>query len=317
MSVPGGRGGPDLPWGGPRFWQGVWRVADPKITLASVASMLLGLAAAAHDGPVRWGALLATVLGIFCLEAAKNASGELFDFDSGTDLRVAEEDRSPFSGGKRVLVDGLWTRTQTIAVAGAFYAAGAVFGLFLAIREPAVLWIGLLGAALAYFYHAPPLKLAYRGLGELAVFLTYGPLLCAGAYVVQRGEVPFRVVLLAVPVGLVIAAFLFINEFPDARADAASGKRTLVVRLGRPLAAQAFALFPIAAFGCLFLLPFVTALPRGVWLGFAGLPHAVLATRRLRAHPDTTREIVPAQAWTLLSFCLLALGSAIGMLVLG
>ena len=44
MSVPGGRGGPDLPWGGPRFWQGVWRVADPKITLASVASMLLGLA---------------------------------------------------------------------------------------------------------------------------------------------------------------------------------------------------------------------------------------------------------------------------------
>ena len=153
--------------------------------------------------------------------------------------------------------------------------------------------------------------------GELAVFLTYGPLLCAGAYVVQRGEVPLRIVLLAAPLGLLVAAFLFINEFPDARADAASDKRTLVVRLGRPLAAQAFVLFPIVAFTGLFLLPFVTSLPRGIWLGFAGLPHAVLATRRLRASPDVTREIIPAQAWTLLSFCLLALGSAIGMLLLG
>ena len=317
MSVSGGRGAPDLPWGGPRFWQGVGRVADPKITLASVASMLLGLSAAAHDGSIRWGALALTVLGIFCLEAAKNASGELFDFDSGTDLRVTEEDRSPFSGGKRVLVDGLWTRPQTITVAGVFYALGAAFGIVLAFREPAVLWIGLLGAALAYFYHAPPVRLAYRGLGELAVFLTYGPLLCAGAYVVQRGEVPLRIVLLAAPLGLLVAAFLFINEFPDARADAASDKRTLVVRLGRPLAAQAFVLFPIVAFTGLFLLPFVTSLPRGIWLGFAGLPHAVLATRRLRASPDVTREIIPAQAWTLLSFCLLALGSAIGMLLLG
>ncbi len=313
MSPQQGTSRPELPWGGPRFWQGVWRVADPKITLASVASMFLGLCAAAHDGPIRWGALAVTVLGIFCLEAAKNASGELFDFDSGTDLRVTAEDRSPFSGGKRVLVDGLWTRPQTIAVAAAFYLAGGALGVVLALREPAVLGIGLLGAAIAYFYHATPVKLSYRGLGELAVFLTYGPLIACGAYVVQRGEIPSRAIHLGVPVGLMIAAFLFINEFPDARADAASGKRTLVVRLGRPLASRAFALFPIVAFSYLLLQPILFGLPRGVLFGLIGLPHAVAAVRRLRARPDVTREIVPAQAWTLFSFVLLSLGSGIGM----
>lgn len=311
-----GEGDPELPYFGPRFWQGVYRVADPKITLASVASMALGLSLAAHDGPIRWGALAATVLGIFAIEAAKNASGELYDFDSGTDLRVAEEDRSPFSGGKRVLVDRLWTRQQTMVVAGAFYVIGAVFGIGLAWSEPRVWGFGLIGAALAFFYHAPPVKLSYRGLGELAVFLTYGPLVCAGAYVVQRGEIPARAIHLGVPVGVMIAAFLFANEFPDARADAASGKKTIVVRIGRPLAGRAFALFPAFAFVYLALGPIVLGLPFGVWGGLVGLPHAIKAARRLREAPEVTKEIVPAQAWTLLSFVLLALGASVGMMVI-
>src|SRR5512142_1587467 len=83
---------------------GVWRVADPKITLASVASMLVGAGAAAWKGPIAWGWLILTVLGIFCVEAAKNASGEIFDWDSGADEGVREDERSPFSGGKRVIV---------------------------------------------------------------------------------------------------------------------------------------------------------------------------------------------------------------------
>src|SRR5512134_1316312 len=89
---------------------GVWRVADPKITLASVASMLVGAAVAAWQGPIAWGWLVLTVLGIFAIEAAKNASGEIFDWDSGADEGILEDERSPFSGGKRVIVDGLMTR---------------------------------------------------------------------------------------------------------------------------------------------------------------------------------------------------------------
>src|SRR6185436_19944998 len=114
---------------------GVWRLADPKITLASVASLFLGTAAAAARGPLDWGWLLATVLGIFLLEVAKNASGEVFDFDSGADVAVAPADRSPFSGGKRVLVDALLTRRQTWTVAAAAYGLGILLGLVIALAR--------------------------------------------------------------------------------------------------------------------------------------------------------------------------------------
>ena len=104
------------------------------------------------------------MLGIFAIEIAKNASGEIFDFDSGTDLAVSPRDRSPFSGGKRVLVDGLLTRGETAAIAWFCYTVGVALGLWIAVaRAPVVLWIGLFGVLMAYQYHALPLKLSYRG----------------------------------------------------------------------------------------------------------------------------------------------------------
>lgn len=304
-----------LAWGGPRFWQGVWRVAAPKFTLASVASLIVGLAAAAHDGPLRWDLLLETVLGIFFIEAAKNASGEIYDWDSGTDLRVEPEDRSPFSGGKRVLVEAFFTRKQTVAVSSAFYALGAVLGLLIAIREPSILIIGSIGAFLAFFYHATPIQLAYRGLGEAAVFVCYGPLISVGAYLVQRGHIAPSAVHLGVPVGGMVALFLLINEFPDYRADSASGKRNLVVRLGRRAASRLFAALVVVTFAYVLAGPFVFALPKATLLGFIGLPPAIAAARRLWTDHDITRRVVPAQAWTLISFMLIAMGMGAGMLM--
>lgn len=301
---------------GSSFAAGVWRVADPKITLASVASMLVGAGAAAWQGPIAWGWLLLCVVGIFCVEAAKNASGEIFDWDSGADQGVQEDERSPFSGGKRVIVDGLLTRAETAIVAAGFYAIAVAVGLAVVmLREPSVFWLGVLGVALAFFYHAPPFRLAYRGLGELAVATAYGPVIATGMYLVQRQQVDASIVIASLPLGLAIGAFLWINEFPDARADAAAGKRTLVVRLGRPRAARAFIGIVAAAFLGVIVLPLVADLPRSLWLGLIGLPHGMAAAHRLYRHPEATRHIVPAQAWTLLSFVLMSVGLAAGFLI--
>jgi len=296
-----------------RWRTAVWRVADPKITLASMSSLFLGACAAARDGAIPWAWLGVTVAGIFFLEAAKNASGEVFDWDSGADQAVAEADRSPFSGGKRVLVDGLLTRRQTLAMAAAFYSLGIAAGfLVVALREPRVLWFGAAGVALAFFYHAPPLRLSYRGLGELAVALAYGPLIAGGCYLVLRGALPAWVLWAPAPLALLVAAFLWINEFPDARADEAARKRTLVVRLGRRRAADAFAVIVAAALALVALLPLL-GVPRGVWLGLVAAVPAVRAVLRLREAPEDTPRIVPAQGWTLLSFVVFALGAGLGV----
>lgn len=294
---------------------GAWRVADAKITLASVASMLVGASAAAHEGPIAWGWLALTMVGVFAVEAAKNASGEIFDWDSGADQGVAESERSPFSGGKRVIVDGLLDRGRTALLAAAFYAIAVAAGLVIVLaREPRVLVLGLVGIALAYFYHAPPLRFAYRGLGELAVAFSYGPLIAAGTFLVQRHDVSAVVLWASAPLGLAVGAFLWINEFPDARADAAAGKRTLVVRLGRRRASVAFAALIGGTYLLLVSLP-AAGLPRSVWLGALGLPHAIAASRRLLRFAESPREVVPAQAWTLLSFILMAVGMSAGLIL--
>lgn len=296
-------------------WQGFWRLADPKISLASMASIFLGTCAAARDGPLAAGWLALTVLGIFAVEVAKNASGEVFDFDSGTDLAVAPADRSPFSGGKRVLVDHLLTRRQTAVIAGLGYAVGIISGLAIVLyRTWAVLWLGVAGIAFAFFYHAPPFRLSYRGLGESVVGLTYGPLISAGTYLVQRGQVTPAVITLSLPLGILIAAFLWINELPDYHADLQAGKRTLVVRMGRRRASRIYAGFMAAAFVLLALLP-AFGLPRAIWLGAIGLPSGVAAARGAAAHYETTALLVPAQAQTLLAFVLFAIGAGLGLVI--
>jgi len=280
-----------------------------------MASILLGAAAAAADGPLSPGWLALTVLGILAVEVAKNASGEVFDWDSGTDLRIRPEDRSPFSGGKRVLVDGLLTRRQAWGIATGGYLLAIAVGLgIVAWREARVLWPGLVGLGLAFFYHAPPFRLSYRGFGELAVAACYGPLICGGTYLVQRGTMPTAVVLLALPLGLLVGAFLWINEFPDLAADSLSGKRTLVVRLGRRRAAIGFSVAGAAAALVLGLLP-AAGLPREVWLGGIAALRFIPAARALRAAPEHTASIVPAQAMALQAFLLYAIGASIGILL--
>ena len=293
---------------------GLWRLADPKISLASMASIFLGTCAAAAHGPIDFGWTGIVVLGIFGIEVAKNASGEIFDFDSGADLGIAPEDRSPFSGGKRVLVDRLLSRRQTIAIAATSYLIGIAAGLAVVFwRAPAVFWIGVVGMLCAFFYQAPPLKLSYRGLGELAVGLSYGPLICCGTYLVQRGRIDAAPLLVAIPLGLLIANFLWIDEFPDCRSDAKAGKRTLIVRLGRTCASRVFPFIFAFAFGMLLALPMV-GLPKQVLFGAVALVPAVGAARRVWKFPEQTSKIIPAQGQTLLAFLIYAFGVGIGFL---
>ena len=168
--------------------------------------------------------------------------------------------------------------------------------------------------ACAYAYHAPPLKLSYRGLGELAVALCYGPLIAAGKFLAQRGDWNPQLVLVSIPLGLLIAAFLWINEFPDYLADQTAGKRTLVVRLGRKKASRVFGLLVFLAFATLAVLPKMGLL-NGILLGAVSLFPAVQAARRLSLESEVTAEIIPAQGRTLLAFLLYALGTGVGFLM--
>ena len=298
-----------------KLWAGFWRLADPKISLASFAGMAMAALFAAADDALAVGWLALTVIGIFCIEVGKNASGEVVDFDSGADQAVAAADRSPFSGGKRVLVDGLLTRRQCWLIASLFFAAGITIGLIIvALRDSRVLSFGVMGVALAWYYHGGSVRLAYRGLGEMAVALAYGPLVVCGTYLVQTGYLSAALIHASVALGLLVAAFLWINEFPDYLADSAAGKRNLVVRLGREQGIT----FYIAIVATAYLLLTIAAVAiegaQGMLWGLTGILPAVYAIVRLMGADDETARIIPAQAASLVSFLLMAVGSGAGYL---
>jgi 1,4-dihydroxy-2-naphthoate octaprenyltransferase len=277
--------------------------------------MFLAAAMAADAQPLHWGWLALTVLGIFAVEVAKNASGDIFDYRSGTDLAVTPENRSPFSGGKRVLVEGLLSEAQAWQLARVFYGIAVVCGLLIVIyRDWRVLPLALLGLALAWFYHAGPLKLSYRGCGEIAVALCYGPLIASGTYLVQTGEVTGDLFLTSLALGLMVAGFLWINEFPDYLADKSCGKRNLVVRMGTNRAKYAFVSLLLASLSLLPVVGLRYPEARGVLWGLVALPPALFAGYRVVRDPRDTAKLIPAQAATLLAILALAVGAGLGYL---
>ncbi len=232
------------------FAQGVWRLVDPKIALASFVPFVVG-AAMAHmygasiDPFIAAGAFAA----IFLVEVGKNAINDLVDWRSGADAAVRDDERSPFSGGKRTIVDGLLTERELVVIAWIAMLLAGLLGLAVAsVTTPALLILGAAAAAVAAIYSLPPFKLSYRGLGELAVFLAYGPGIVIGSVLLFGGPVTLDVATISVCLGLIIANVLFINEVPDERADRSAGKKTLVVRLGRDRATTMFGLIFAAAF---------------------------------------------------------------------
>jgi len=299
-----------------RFWQGFWRLADPKISLASFAGIFLGACAAAAEQPLAWDWLAMTIAGIFCVEVAKNAAGELVDFDSGTDLAVAAADRSPFSGGKRVLVDELLTRQQTWRLAVVFFLTAIGIGLVIVFfRESQVIAFGAIGMGLAWYYHGGAIRLSYRGLGELAVALAYGPLVVGGTYLVQTGHLSAPLLHAAMALGLLVAAFLWVNEFPDYKADKKAGKKNLVVRLGLERAAQVYVTLLATGYCWLLLTTLNYPGARGMLWGLLGLAPAVFSAWRVLNSEGVTRPLVPAQAACLASFVLMATGAGTGYLL--
>lgn len=276
--------------------------------------MLVGMAPAIRYEQYSWTWLSVTALALFCVEVAKNAWGDVIDYDSGVDLAVRPEDRTAFSGGKRVIVDRLLTRGQTLAVAVIFAGAGLLLGAVIVFfREPFAFVIGALGMALGWSYHGPPLKLAYRGFGELDVVLCYGPLIALSTYLIQTHELSWAVFWLSLPLGLFIAAFLWVNEFPDYPADVGAGKNNLVARLGRHTASRVLPGIYALAFVLIMALPWLAGVPRAAWAGMLALPFAAFASWHTWRQPEDFHRSHPVQPAALFAFNGYAIGVAAGV----
>lgn len=283
-----------------RLWGGFWQIADPKIWIASTIPMMVGAALAySQTTHYSWPWFLAGAVAVYLLEIGKNAINEYVDYLSGVDRFVTPDKRTPFSGGKKTIVDGKLTLKENLVIGIVTIAAGCLIGLAIAIfRETSVIWFGLAGVFFALFYSLPPFQFAYRGFGELAVGFTFGPLITNGTYLVQTGSLSLVAVLASLPIGFIIANVLWINQYPDYEADLQGGKLNGVVRLGKKKGVSIYALlFGLAYLSLFFLAVFSKNI---LWLlPFISLPPAIKAVKIAALHYDNIPLLVEANAKTI------------------
>jgi 1,4-dihydroxy-2-naphthoate polyprenyltransferase len=254
---------------------------------ATIVPVLLGIAIAATHGSFDLFAAVLTLIGASFAQLAINVSNDVFDTAQGAD--DANVTPTQFSGGSRVLQYGLVSFRQMATLATALYLAAAAIGLILLYTHgsPALLAIGVLGFIVGLGYTAPPLKFVYRGLGEIAVAIGFGPLMLLGAYVVQtRGILAWEPVVASIPVALLVALILYVNEIPDRRGDAHAGKRTLPVRLSRPAVITGYRIAAAAAYVVLVAGVVVGLLPIPALLALLTIPLALQVSRGLEPYYD-------------------------------
>jgi 1,4-dihydroxy-2-naphthoate octaprenyltransferase len=254
---------------------------------ATIVPVVLGIAIAARHGSFDLLTAVLTVIGASFVQLGLNVANDVFDTAQGAD--DANLTPTKFSGGSRVIQYGLVSFRQMAGIATFFYVGAGLIGLLLlALRgSPALLIIGVVGFIVSIGYTAPPLKFVYRGLGEIAVAIGFGPLMLLGAYVVQtRGALSWEPFVASLPIALLVALILYVNEIPDRRGDARAGKRTLPVRLSKPTVIAIYQVAAVAAYAIVVIGVVVGQLPIPALLALLSAPLALQVSRGLAPNYD-------------------------------
>ncbi len=275
-----------------RLWTVLLSTRLPFLT-ATIVPILLGLAVAGRDGYFSWWLALITLAGGAAIHVGLNTANDVFDALSGAD--DANVNPTQYSGGSRVIQHGLVSLKQMSVVSAGAYATGIAIGIYLAIERssPELFAIGVIGVALSVFYTAPPLRLVHHGLGELTTAVGFGPLMVLGAYVVQARQLSAEAFVASVPVAILIALILYVNEIPDRNSDASVGKRTLPVRLSPDAVTAGFLAAALAAFAVVAVAAIIGVLPRPALLALLALPMAFKIYGGIRAQYSDPYALMP------------------------
>jgi 1,4-dihydroxy-2-naphthoate octaprenyltransferase len=192
------------------------------------------------------------MFGGFFLHIGTNTSNDYFDHTSGTD-EANYNYMVPFSGGSRSIQMGLISAKGMLYLSIITFALSALIGIPLINKAGIyILYLGFIGFLSGFFYTAPPFRFASRkGLGELLIGLNFGPLMVVGSFLVQtNGDTAYLndAILAGIPIGLLVAAIVYVNQFPDHDGDKATGKNNLVVVFGPKNARVGYVFLVLGAF---------------------------------------------------------------------
>lgn len=282
----------------------------PFLLVSLLPCILAGLLAAYRFGlDPRLFALV--TLGVVMAHSAADFIDDYVDFKKGN---LGNKQRQFHDSP---LIDGKVTPFQVLVAAGLCLAVSLAAGLYawISVGMP-VLYMMVAGAFIVLFYTAPPFRLNYRGLGELALFLAFGPMIVSGVQYVLSGVFTLESFLLSIPVGIFTMNVGIVSNTFDHDDDLQSGKRTLALRLGRPRAVRFLAANSVAAYAVLIgtIVPGLAS-PWAL-LGVLGMPLALQTVKTTALFADAsnyTRAMTHAIALASLTTVLFCVGYAIAL----
>lgn len=250
---------------------------------------------------------IATLLGVTLLHASANVLNDYYDTKRGVDIPGAPTTQYR----PHPLITGFTTPEGLRNYGLALLAGGLAFAIALAVyRTLIVILLALSGVFFVIGYSGLP-GLKYKALGELSVFLSWGPLMWLGTFYVQTGYLDFTPTLASIPIGLLVAAVLTANNLRDIEFDKSRGALTLEALLGLRRGLAFFAYFEVyAAYIVLIILALLHITPLFSLLPLLSLPKAVKLVKTFykeippTADPMTAQLVQEFGAWYVLGLLL-------------
>jgi len=272
---------------------------------ATIVPIILGTAIAYNlNSSINWVYFGLTLLGGLLLHGGANVINDYFDHKSQND-ELNKEFMRPFTGGSRMIQEKLMTPKEVLIEAIVCLVLGSAIGIYLTIEIGwVILAIGVFGVFSAVFYVDPKVKLVGRGIGEIFIGLNFGVAMTFGAYFVQTAQFSWIPIIASLPIAILIAALLYINEFQDAKADEAAGKNHLVIRLGKKRAANGYIFLMLATYLVVVIGVVTDNMPPVTLSALLTIPIAIKAIKIARENYDDSAKLVSANVNTILNHLL-------------
>jgi 1,4-dihydroxy-2-naphthoate polyprenyltransferase len=234
------------------------------------------------------------IVGVTVHHIGLNLIDDVFDYLHSVD-RFHVEEKNPYTGGSGVLMGELLAVPQVLSASIFCYLMGISIAIYLTLMVgwPVLLFVAI-GLFSSVFYTMPPIRYGYRGFGELSLLVNFGPVICLGAFYVQARSIVWEPFILSLIPGFLMWSMIVINEIPDYEEDRQSGKRTLVVRVGRKRGIALYVAGLICAYATMLLSALSGATSFSVLLGLLTLPIAYRSFRILKDHYRDKIRMAPA-----------------------
>jgi len=278
-----------------------WLIAvrAPFFTGIAVPVIFGGALAFYQTGNFNWLTFVITLFGAILAHAGANLANDYYDHKTSDD--EINENVTPFSGGSRVIQNKIISPARMLTGAFVCWALALAAGIYLTIVTPGywILILAVAGFIGGFFYTATRYAFAYNGIGELAILINFGVLPVMGSFYVQTGYFAWSAFWTSIPIGFLITAILYINQYPDYDADKAVKKNHLVVTFGKKKAVAGFYFLIFGNYAGVVLAVIFSQLTPWSLAALLTLPLALKTVRIFSRNYEKLQELIPAQAGTI------------------